>query len=619
MTEPATEGAAPSGLSLVALQRQYTDYVSVKTNEVEEARTAWRYYHSAQWTEEQLRKLADRGQPAITFDRLSRKIDGLVGIVMRMRADPKAFPRTPKHEAGAELSTTVLRFVLDTNRWEYIEGECVRSGGVQGVSVLELGLEPGSEQDPDVTLSKVDPTTFFYDPRSVEPDFSDARFMGVARWVTADELDEMFPGSSEQVADSFGAGDWTAFDADRAPLWVNAQKKIRLVEHWYKHRGEWCYRIYVNTVELASGTSPFDDGRGRTICRYLPWSYQVDHDGDRYGFVRRLKGPQDAINQHRSKAMHIMNTRQVITRKDAVEDIEKTRREAARPDGVLVYDGNAEDFRIVEADQEFLQQTNYFQDAKQEIENFGPNPAVVGTGVEARSGRALAMMQQAGIAELGPFLSNYRAWKLRVYRAVWCAVRRWWSSERWIRVTDDDGLAQFIPVNQVQIGPEGAPQIVNALGQLDVDIILDEGPDTTNVMGDVFDTLSSLAQNSDAVPAPVLIELSPLPKSTKDKILKMLTQPPDPAQQQAQTLELQGRAAEVEKTRAETEKTLAQAEQIGAHTAHAVADLLTPTPPEPSPEGMHAEGGAPGMPGPAPIDALASLAPQPSPGMPGGF
>jgi hypothetical protein len=559
-TQTATdegEREAGDGLSLEALKKQFSDYASVKTAEIDEARASWRYYHTAQWTKEQLDKLAERGQPAITFDRVSRKIDGLVGIVQKLRTDPKGFPRTPQHAAGADLATAVLRYVLDASQWIDIERDCVRSAAVHGVGVLELGLAPGDEGDPDVTVTAVDSATFFYDPRSLRADFGDARFMGVSRFVTASELDEMFPGASAAI-DADDGGDETNFDADRAVLWVNARRKIRLVEHWYRHRGEWRYCIYTSTTELASGASPFVDEKRRTISRYVAWSNNVDHDGDRYGFVRRLKGPQDAINQHRSKAIYIMNTRQLIARRGTFGDIEKARREIARPDGVIEYDGSPDEWKIEQGAQEFLQQTQYFEDAKQEIENFGPSPALVDAKAQASSGRALAMLQQNGLAEIGPFLGNYRAWKMRVYRAVWNAVRTHWQAERLIRVTDDEGAAQFIQVNALRLGPQGLPQIVNQLGALDVDIILDEGPDTVNVMGDVFDTILSLAQNKAPIPPQVIIELSPLPKATKDKILKMLSES-NPMQQQAQQLQLAGAQAKVQETQASAGLKQAQA------------------------------------------------------------
>jgi hypothetical protein len=88
----------------------------------------------------------------------------------------------------------------------------------------------------------------------------------------------------------------------------------------------------------------------------------------------------------------------------------------------------------------------------QEIENFGPNPRLIGQGgVENNSGRAIALLQQAGMAELGPYILAYRGWKIRVYRAIWNAVQQHWKAERWVRVTDDQQLAQYIQINGVQM------------------------------------------------------------------------------------------------------------------------------------------------------------------------
>jgi predicted phage terminase large subunit-like protein len=77
-----------------------------------------RYYHGAQWTEEQIKALNKRKQPVVTFNRIGRKIDGVVGLIERLRQDPKAYPRTPQHEEGAELATAVIRYVLDEQEWK---------------------------------------------------------------------------------------------------------------------------------------------------------------------------------------------------------------------------------------------------------------------------------------------------------------------------------------------------------------------------------------------------------------------------------------------------------------------------------------------------------------------
>lgn len=564
--DPLGMPEAAEGLDLVHLRKQFTDYATVKMNEIDEIRLSNRYYHANQLTEEQRKAYRARKQPEIVFNRLARKINGVVGVVQKLRNDPKAFPRNERSAAGADLATSVLRYVLDTSMWKDIEADGVLDAAKGAFGVCELTLDDGDFQDPDVGLRYVDPVTYFYDPRSVRPDFSDVRYDGVSRWVSEDEINEMFPGAGDKLAQDSSGYETTPHDYDRQYLWINERKKIRLVEHWYKHEGQWKWCIYANWTVLARGESPFWTKRGNvweTRSRYIKFACSVDETGDRYGFVRNMKGPQDAINQHRSKAMHIMNTRQGWARQGVFSDTEKARKELARPDGWLEPQGEmGKDWGVITQDQEFLKQSQYFQDAKEEIENYGPSPAIVGTNVNQRSGRALAMMQQNGIAELGPFLKNYRTWKFEVYRAVWCTVQKTWQAPRYIRVTDDKEMAQFIQLNAVQVGPGGMPQLVNHVAALDVDIILDEGPDTTNVMGDAFDILSSLAQQRVPIPPQVFLELSPLPKTVKDKVNGLLNQPPNPMQVQQQQLQMAGMQAEVQDKQMSAMKKQAEAQKI---------------------------------------------------------
>jgi hypothetical protein len=181
---------------------------------------------------------------------------------------------------------------------------------------------------------------------------------------------------------------------------------------------------------------------------------------------------------------------------------------------------------------DFKGQLELLQEAKNEIENFGPNPALIGQGLEDSSGRAIQLLQQAGIAELGPYLTAFKNWKIRVYRDCWNIVQRYWKAERWIRVTDDQNLAQYFQANKLTIDQYGRPQIVNALGSLDVDIIIDEGPDTVNLQGDSLQVLQSLGPQFLQEFPEIAIQLAPLPASVKkpmiDKIQAKQNAPPPP-------------------------------------------------------------------------------------------
>jgi hypothetical protein len=221
-------------------------------------------------------------------------------------------------------------------------------------------------------------------------------------------------------------------------------------------------------------------------------------------------------------------------------------------------------------------QLKFLEDAKNEIENFGPNPALLGQGIENSPGRAINLLQQAGMAELGPFILAYRGWKIRVYRAIWNAVRKHWTAERWIRVTDDEGLAQFVGINQLGTDPQtGAPALVNAIGSLDVDIILDEGPDQVNMMADAYDTLSVLGRNGSQIPPQVLIELSPLQASVKKRVLDIMQKAQSQGPNPLQVAEVQAGVTEKQASArlkdAQAAKALTEAHLAPAAAAHEAA------------------------------------------------
>lgn len=559
--------------SLSKCKRAYLDYLGNKTNEIEEQKDARRYYHGAQWTEEQLKVLKKRRQPPSTKNRIARKIDGTIGLIERLRQDPKAFPRTPKQEEGAELATAVLRYVLDEQEWKAKSPECARDGAVDGIGGIEIELEQGDHGDPEVGFDIVEPDSFFYDPRSYRADFSDSRYMGMGKWTDVDIVKDMFP-DAEDIGGQDGS-DLTS-NPDREQKWFSSdgsKKLVRLVDIWYQHNGGWCWAIFTGSQILMEGRSYLVDEKNRETCKYIMFSCNVDHDGDRYGFVRNMKSSQDSFNFKHSKLNHILASRRLMLSQGSVQDVEKARTEWARDDGVVLVNGNVNDgIKADDRSFDFAGWAKLLEEDKQELDNYGPNQALIGD-IQNQSGRAIQLLQQAGMAELGPYILGYRGWKVRVYRALFCAVQKYWTAERYIRVTDDEGLAQFIQINGAGIDPQtGQPTVVNALGSLDVDIILDEGPDSVNAQADVYETLTQVLPSVARMLTPpqaqaavkVLLDTSALPASAKKEFREASKpQPPDPMQQRAAEAEVAGAEADVAETKSKAMLNMAKAQEAG--------------------------------------------------------
>ena len=94
---------------------------------------ARRYRHGSQWTSDQIKTFNDRRQPVVTYNKIGRKIDGIVGLVERLKQDPKAYPRTPQHQQGADLATAVLRFIMDRNKWNEVGPIIAEAAAIDGL------------------------------------------------------------------------------------------------------------------------------------------------------------------------------------------------------------------------------------------------------------------------------------------------------------------------------------------------------------------------------------------------------------------------------------------------------------------------------------------------------
>ena len=560
---------------LARKRRLYRAYETNKRDEMNEAQESRRYYFGKQWTDAEVATFRRRRQPVVTSNRIRRKVDFLVGVEQRMRRDPKAYPRNPQDEASANAASASIRFVCDLNRWEHIASDVAHDGLVSGVGGAWVGIEPfrgGFE----VKLTIIPPDRFFYDPRSVKPDFSDARYLGVHLWMDVDEAKETWPQHARNfdsmVSEAEGLDAFKA-EHDRSTQWGDFEhRRVRIVEFWEKRGRGWYYCKFSGELELESMDSPYVDEDGNTCCPYVAWSPYIDEKGDRHGVVRDMRSIQDEVNHRRSKFLHMLNVRQIHAQKGTVDDIDDVRQQLAKADGTIEHMGEwGKTIGVIDYADQVRGQAELLVEAKAELENLGPNPGLIGKGggIADQSGRAILAQRDAGMTELSPVFDRLRDWKLRVYRAIWARIRQAWTGERWIRVTDQKET-KFLGVNQYEMNPMGQINSQNVLAEVDVDIILDEGPDSITMQEEEFEQLTKMAQAGIPIPPQTVIKASSL--RNKQELLESLEQKPDPKAD----MELDKGKAEVDLKRAQTVKTLADADAMNMQTGDLAMQMAGP-------------------------------------------
>lgn len=573
-------------------RRWFNAYETNKEREIREQIEAKRYYHDKHWTEAQEARLAARGQAPIFDNRIKRKIDFLVGVEQRMRRDPKAFARKPgqMQDEQADVATAAMRYACDVNRWEPTASDCANDGMVEGIGVAFIGIKSGtSGLDPDIRYVPRD--RFFYDPRSIKPDFTDARYKGLHIWMDIDEAKEKWPQHSEELANLIDRSSTVSAlvrtDQEHAEAWADFEnRRVRVIEMWELFQGSWFYCNFTGDFQLDAAVSPYVDELKKPDCPYEAWSPYIDDKGDRYGPVRSMRPLQDEINHRRSKLLHLFSTNKFYAKKGVIDDVDEFKKQMSRPDGFM--EGNGvwgEDIINVDVSKDIKGQADLLEQSQSSLENLGPNPGLIGQGGEVaqQSGRAILAQRDSGMTELSPVFERNRDWKLRVYRKIWNRIKQAWTGEKWIRITNDPNSPNIagvshIPLNQFGQDPQtGQMTAQNVVALIDVDIIMEEGPDVITMNEELLQTLSQLGPG--AVPPKVLIELSNTPnKKVLFDLLDQATQPdPKVAAMQAQMARLEQLL-----TASETDKNVAIGELNRAQALAALLKAATPEAPKPA-------------------------------------
>jgi hypothetical protein len=198
---------------------------------------------TAQWTAAEVAILKKRGQPYDPFNRIRRKIDYICGAEQQARTDPKAYPRTPKHEQDAEAATDALRFVAEKQQLDEVFSDIFQDMLVEGYGGLEVEVAESKKGDTEIKVQRYAWDRLFYDPHSVRHDFSDANFFGAVVWMSLDRAKTLYPDVADEI-ETTSHNETPAETYEDKPhhqfYHVTGQRsRVKIVKIWYRREGEW--------------------------------------------------------------------------------------------------------------------------------------------------------------------------------------------------------------------------------------------------------------------------------------------------------------------------------------------------------------------------------------------
>ena len=580
------------------------------------------YYNHEQYTASEIVERQNDGKALVKINKIHGKINRLKGEVISQKTDPRAFPRTPKHEKDADAATDALKYVTDNTNFDATSADEAEKEFIEGTFGVLVEVEPKSME---VTVNSVPWDRFFHDPHSRRKDFEDALYMGVVRWQEVEEAKLEYPGkdelfsfddfSNDSVSGVIDSNDYSSevgntFDdkPDHKKYYDGARKRVLTIQLYYKHAGQWFTCIFTEKGFLEEPKKiGYVDEYGDTDCPLVMASAYVDRQGQRFGHTYILLDLQDEINHQRNKALDYINKNQTWSRGEALTaaEVQAINIEKEKVNGHVMFPIHGEldkDFGFIPNDALSQTHFNMYMDAKNSIDDVGASDSLQGKD-SGSSGRAQLVASQNSLKEMLPDFELHRQWKLRVYRKIWNRVRQFWKEEKWVRVTDDEKITRHAGLNvpftaleamiaerdgieplevreQYERELEQAYQqdprfkeqagVSNQVANLDVDIIIDEVPDQVNLATEQFDVLAKLAERyPDQVTFEAMLELSSI--RNKDKVVKLLQGDDSPEaqaemekvrqqEQEQEAMAKENAILELEKTKADIRKTNADTE-----------------------------------------------------------
>jgi len=346
--------------------------------------------------------------------------------------------------------------------------------------------------------------------------------------------------------------------------------------------------LFVKGALLWTGRSPYKHNRfGLTPL----WCYRRGRDNAPYGAVRNQRDQQEDLNKRASKALFILSTNQIIMEEDAVEDIEETRDEAARPDGVLIKRKGKE----FEVRQDKLLAEEHLKlmdmDAISIRNSGGVTDENLGRGSNAQSGKAIIARQTQGSVVTAEIFDNYMLSFQIQGENLLSLSEQYYSMPKIIRISGNKkGVMEWTEINQ----PQDDGTYLNDITETKADFLVDEMDYRETIRQAMFEQMMDMASK---MPPELAIKLLDLVfeesdvqnrdewvkrirqingqgKDEEDMSEEEIQQVKEQKKQESEAAELEKRAAtaKVAEVEAKVAHLEAQAHKTNADTINATVD-----------------------------------------------
>jgi len=546
---------------VTTVHRRYQESRDYTMEWREGARMAFDFDAGRQWDDEDIAGMKEQNRIAVTFNRISRVINAIVGTQIQNRQETRYIPREMGDVKVNEMYTAASDWVRDNCDAEDEETDAFTDSLIAGMGWTETRISTEIEPDGEILIERVDPLWMYWDKNARRKNIQDRKWQIMIKRISLDEFEERWPDADLEAA----AGPWEEEGMEdreggvRHHVYPQDAYRNRqngsttpddaqvTIAHYQWYDLEDVYRVGEKATEFSvaqfnkmkssleemgikhvkqkrriyreafiAGNVKLSDKKLREEgFTFTPITGRRDRNKNVWtGVVLAMMDPQKWGNKFFSSIIDIINKNSkggIIAESDAFDDPREVEDKWASPDAVhWAKPGAIRDNKIM------FKPVGVYPAGLDKLMAFALESVheVVGIPLEGlgqtnrdQSGVVELQRRKQGITMLAPYFDAMRKYRKEQGRIMLKFIDEYISDGRLIRIMGEQGNEEYVPLRKRE-------------GTHKFDIIVDESPTSPNQKEGVYQVLQGmlpgLLQAGIPIP-PELLDYAPIPSQLAQK------------------------------------------------------------------------------------------------------